>query len=147
MKRINLRILYPHYGRDTFLDIPDDIVALLHEFDLAEVAYTRRLYRHKAHYSLDLGDGIEKETIYPVPSPAEEYEHKETLAELYAAISSLSDKQAKRIYAHFFLGMSKTEIARAEGVSAFTVRQSIERALSSLRKRLKDFDGTGFSLR
>jgi RNA polymerase sigma-70 factor (ECF subfamily) len=143
MKQINLRMLYPYYRRDTFLDIPEDVAALLHELDLIEVAYARRRYRHKAHYSLDIGDGIEKEALYPVSSPAEKYEHNEALAELYAAISSLTDKQAKRIYAHFFLGMSKTEIARAEGVSVFTVWQSIERALISLRKKLEGFDGIG----
>jgi RNA polymerase sigma-70 factor (ECF subfamily) len=147
MKQINLRILYPHYGRDTLLDIPDGVAALFHELDLIEEAYTRRRYRHKAHYSLDIGDGIENETLYPVSSLAEEYERKEALAELYAAISSLPDKQAKRVYAHFFLGMSKTEIAHAEGVSAFTVWQSIERALTSLRKKLDGFDGIGLIIR
>jgi RNA polymerase sigma-70 factor (ECF subfamily) len=147
MKQINLRKLYSHYERDTLIDVTDDIIALLHELDLVEVAYARRRYRHKAHYSLDIGDGIENEVLYPVSSPAEEYERNEALAELYAAISSLPDKQAKRIYAHFFLGMSKAEIARVEGVSAFTVRQSIARALISLRKRLHGFDGIGFSLR
>jgi RNA polymerase sigma-70 factor (ECF subfamily) len=143
MKQINLRILYPHYRRDTLLDIPDDVAALFHEFDLVEVAYTRRRYRHRAHYSLDIGDGIENEALYPVSSPVEEYERKEALVELYAAISSLPDKQAKRVYAHFFLGMTKAEIAHAEGVSAFTVWQSIERALTSLRKKLNGFDGIG----
>ena len=37
------------------------------------------------------------------------------MQELHAAISSLPDKQAKRIYAHFILGMTKQDIARAEG--------------------------------
>jgi RNA polymerase sigma-70 factor (ECF subfamily) len=147
MKQINLRKLYSHYERDTLIDVTDDIIALLHELDLVEVAYTRRRYRHKAHYSLDIDDGIENEALYSVSSPAEEYESKEALAELYAAISSLPDKQAKRIYAHFFLGMSKTEIACAEGVSAFTVWQSIERALTSLRKKLDGFDGIGLIIR
>jgi RNA polymerase sigma-70 factor (ECF subfamily) len=147
MKQINLRKLYSHYERNTIIDVTDDIVALLHELDLIEVAYARRRYRHKAHYSLDIGDGIEKEALYPAPSPAEEYERQEALAELYAAISSLPDKQGKRIYAHFFLGMSKAEIARAEGVSAFTVWQSIERALTSLRKKLDGFDGIGLIIR
>ena len=38
------------------------------------------------------------------------------------AISSLPDKQAKRIYAHFILGMTKKDIARAEGVDEKVVR-------------------------
>jgi RNA polymerase sigma-70 factor (ECF subfamily) len=142
-----LRDFYPHYRNDTFIEAADGVERLLREFDLLESAYLRRLYRHKAHYSLDRGDGVENTALCRTPSPAEEYERKEALTELYAAIASLPDKQAKRIYAHFFLGMSKAEIARAEEVSAFTVRQSIVRALASLRKKLKDFDGTGFSFR
>jgi RNA polymerase sigma-70 factor (ECF subfamily) len=147
MKKINLRDFYPHYNNDTFVEITDEIERLLREFDLIESAYLRRLYRYKAYYSLDRSDGIENLVLYCIPSPLEEYERKETLAELYAAILSLPGKQAKRIYAHYFIGMSKAEIARVEGVSTFTVRQSIMRALTSLRKKMKDFDETGFSLR
>ena len=40
-------------------------------------------------------------------SPHELYERKVTMQELHAAISSLPDKQAKRMYAHFILGMTK----------------------------------------
>ena len=45
------------------------------------------------------------------------YERKLTSEQLHATIASLPDKQAKRIYAHYFMGMSKTAIARAESVS------------------------------
>ncbi len=61
------------------------------------------------------------------------------LAKYNAAIASLPDKQAKRIYAHFFLGMSKTAIARAEGVSKVSVSESIERGLCTIEKFLKKF--------
>lgn len=36
--------------------------------------------------------------------------------------------------AHFFLGMSKTDIARAEGTDASSVRKSINRGLHQLKK-------------
>jgi RNA polymerase sigma-70 factor (ECF subfamily) len=147
MKRINLRDFYPHYRHDVFADIPCEIERILHEFDLFEAAYLRRIYRNKAHYSLDRNDGIETAAIRAVLTPAEEYEDKEMLTTLYAAIASLPDKQAKRIYAHFFLDMSKAEIAHAEGVSSYTVRQSINRGLVTLRKKLKGFDDIGFSFR
>ena len=55
-----------------------------------------------------------KFAFYPCP-PCEIYERKMTAEQLLAAIASLPDKQGKRIYAHYILGMSKTEIARAEG--------------------------------
>lgn len=54
------------------------------------------------------------------------------------AINSMPEKQAKRIYAHFFLGMSKAEIARIEGVSKSAVTHSIEQGLKSIEKFLKN---------
>ena len=63
---------------------------------------------------------------------------KVTMQELHAAIASLPDKQAKRIYAHFILGMTKQDIARAEGVHEKVVRVAIERGLRRLEKILKN---------
>ena len=61
------------------------------------------------------------------------------IQELYTAISRLPDKQAKRIYAHFILGLTKQDIARAEGVDEKVVRLAIERGLRNLEKILKKF--------
>lgn len=72
-------------------------------------------------------------------SPHELYERKVTMQELHAAIASLPDKQAKRIYAHFILGMTKRDIALAEGVHEKVVRVAIERGLRNLEKFLKNF--------
>ena len=44
------------------------------------------------------------------------------------------------VYAHFILGMSQTEIAKAEGVSKMAVSYSIERALKSMEKFLKNLE-------
>ena len=81
------------------------------EFDRKEAAYRLRTYRHKAYYSLDRDDGLEHEMVFVSLSPHELYERKISMQELHAAISSLPDKQAKRIYAHFILGMTKKDIA------------------------------------
>jgi RNA polymerase sigma-70 factor (ECF subfamily) len=137
IKKINLRDYYPHYQFDSFVDVTDDIANLLREFELSEAAYRLRTYRHRAYYSLDRGDGIEMDALLRELSPYEVIEQQQLKAALYRAILSLPEKQSKRIYAHFFLGMSKSEIARAEGVSGRTVRQSIDRALASLQKTLE----------
>ena len=88
-------------------------------------------------YSLDRDDGLEHEAVFVALSPHELYERKVTMQELHAAIASLPDKQAKRIYAHFILGMTKQDIARAEGVHEKVVRVAIERGLRHLEKILK----------
>jgi RNA polymerase sigma-70 factor (ECF subfamily) len=119
--------------------VPEDVVEMFKEFDRKEAAYRLRTYRHKAYYSLDRNDGIEHEALFVAFSPYELYERKVTIQELYTAISRLPDKQAKRIYAHFILGLTKQDIARAEGVDEKVVRLAIERGLRNLEKILKKF--------
>lgn len=137
MKVINLRDIYPHYTQDCFVEVTDEVADLFSEFDHKEAAYRLRTYRHKAYYSLDRNDGIEHEAVFVALSPHELYERKVTMQELHAAIASLPDKQAKRVYAHFILGMTKQDIARAEGVHEKVVRVAIERGLRHLEKILK----------
>lgn len=139
MQRINLRDYYPFYKSDVFMDVPDEVAAVLLEANRLDAAYQRRMYRHGAQYSLDRGDGIEYEIRFVSLSPCEMYERKMTIEQLHAAIASLPDKQGKRIYAHYILGMSKLEIARAEGVDARNIRKSISRALKSMEIFLKKF--------
>ncbi len=137
MERINLRDYYPWYQEDTFVDVSDETAAFLKEMYRAERAYMRRLYWNKAHYSLDRNDGIEHSAINKAVDPAEEYDVKAGLNELYSAISKLPDKQAKRVNAFYILGLSKAEIARAEGVSEQTIGQAIERGIRKLKNILK----------
>lgn len=143
MKKINLRDYYPFYQCDFFIEVADELAGLLKQFDRKEHADFERRRIHKAYYSLDADDGIEKEVVLLVLSPDEIYERKLSNQELYAAIHSLPEKQAKRIYAHFFLDMSKAEIARIEGVSKTAVSHSIGQALKSIEKFLKNFSKRG----
>uniref|UniRef100_UPI003EBE706A hypothetical protein n=1 Tax=Dehalobacter restrictus TaxID=55583 RepID=UPI003EBE706A len=139
MKKINLRDYYPFYQSDFFVEVTDEIASSLKCFKLSENAYKLRTYRHKAYYSLDRGDGIEQEIVFISLSPQEIYERRVTNHELYTAINSLPEKQAKRVYAHFFLGISKTAIAKADGIRESAVRESIERGLKNIEKFLKNF--------
>lgn len=139
MAIINLRDYYPFYTSDCFMEVSEEIADIFKEFDRKEAAYRLRTYRHKAYYSLDRDDGLEHEAVFVALSPHELYERKVTMQELHAAIASLPDKQAKRIYAHFILGMTKRDIALAEGVHEKVVRVAIERGLRNLEKILKNF--------
>ena len=85
-----------------------------------------------------IGEEGRKKKSFFLPLPHEVWEGKVTMQELHAAIASLPDKQAKRIYAHFILGMTKQDIARAEGVHEKVVRVAIERGLRRLEKILKN---------
>ena len=139
MAIINLRDYYPFYTSECFMEVSEEVAEMFKEFDRKEAAYRLRTYRHKAYYSLDRDDGLEHEAVFVSLSPHELYERKISMQELHAAISSLPDKQAKRIYAHFILGMTKKDIALAEGVDEKVVRVAIERGLKNLEKYLKKF--------
>ena len=139
MININLRDYYPFYQYDCDIEVPDEVAKSMQEFDRIEAAYQRRLYRYKAHYSLDQGDGIEHDMLFISLSPSEIYERKVTYAQLHAAMAALPDKQAKRVYAHFFMEMGNAAIAEAEGVSEAAVRDAIDRGLRNIEKHLKKF--------
>ena len=137
MAKINLRDYYPFYQYDCYIEVSDEVGKALMELDRLEAAYQRRMYRNKAQYSLDRGDGIEHDILFVSLSPWEIYERKVTYEQLHAAIARLPDKQAKRIYAYYFLDMSQASIAKAEGVSRKAVCSSIVRGLLNLEQILK----------
>ena len=138
MKRINLRDYYPFYTSDCFIEVSDEVAAVLQNYKLYEAAYRMRTYRHRAFYSLNRNDGIQRDAMFRDMLPDEFCEHRATLERLYAALASLPDKQAKRIYAYYFLGLSKAAIARSEGVSRNQISRSINKALQRMKKSLKN---------
>ena len=138
MKKINLRDLYPFHHNDLFVEVSDEVAAALAEAERMERNYIRRVYWNKAYFSLDAGDGIEHEALFVALSPCELYERKVTAQELRTALNDLPDTQGRRVYAHYILGLSKTEIARVEGVAKSRVSESIERGLRNMEKFLKN---------
>ena len=151
MATINLRDLYPEEKLDCFIEVPDgseeafkagltkEIADVYFNEQRKENAYRRRVYWHKAHYSLDQGDGIENDAVNKAADPYEVLLKKLMRKQLLDAIDSLPEKQSKRIYAKFILGISQADIARAEGVAESAVNQAIERGLRNLEKMLKIF--------
>ena len=137
MKKINLRDYYPFYKEDFFIEVEDQIAELLKVFDIQEASYQRYIRRYKAYYSLDVDNGIENSILLTAQTPDEIYERKLTKEQLYRGLNSIPKKQADRIYAHYFLGMSKSEIAKSEQVDERAVRESIERGLKNMAKFLK----------
>ena len=138
MQEINLRDLYPDvYKEDMFVKVSEDVLAVIIADHRADAAHERQMYRYKAHYSLDCDNGIEKAALPHTSTPEELLEEKLQREELYAAVMSLPEKQAKRVYAHFYLGMTVRKIADAERVDASCVRRSIRNGLKRLAKKLR----------
>ena len=135
MKKINLRELYPNvYTTDFFVDVTEEVMETIRAAERAEAAYERKMYRYKAYYSLDCDNGIENAILMKPQTPEMLLEEKQLREQLYAAVMALPEKQAKRIYARYYLGMRVSEIAVAEGVDPSRVRDSIRRGLKQLTK-------------
>ena len=135
MKKVNLRKLYPDvYKTDHFVEVTEDVLETIRSAERAEATYDRRMYRYKAHYSLDCDNGIENAVLLKPQTPEMVLEEKQFQEQVYAAVMKLPEKQAKRIYARYYLGMTVNEIAEVEGVDPSRVRDSIRRGLKQLGK-------------
>ena len=135
MKKINLRELYPDvYTTDFFVDVTEEVMETIRAAERAEAAYDRRMYRYKAYYSLDSDNGIENAILMKPQTPEMLLEEKQFQEQVYAVVMKLPEKQAKRIYARYYLGMTVNEIAEVEGVDPSRVRDSIRRGLKQLVK-------------
>ena len=138
MQKINLRELYPDiYKTDTYLEISDEVQAVFLADKRAEARYLRQVYNYKAHDSRDCYNGFEKAVVQHPVTLEEILEDKQLRDQLYAAVMELPDKQAKWIYARFYLGMTIKEIAKVEGVDLSWVYKSIKRGLKRLRKKVQ----------
>ena len=134
MKKINLRELYPDvYTTDFFVDVTEEVMETIRAAERAEAAYERKMYRYKAQYSLDCENGIENAVLLKPQTPEMVLEEKQFQEQVYA-VMKLPEKQAKRIYARYYLGMTVNEIAEVEGVDQSRVRDSIRRGLKQLVK-------------
>ena len=139
MKKIRLKDEYYWCGNDEYIEISDDVFAVMLESRRIDEREMNKRSYHKAHYSLDAGDDIEKEAVFRIETPEELYERKLQKEQFYAALRLLPDIQFKRIIAHFYQNMRYAEIAKIEGVSAPSVCLSVQCGLRNLEKVLKEF--------
>lgn len=138
MTTINLRDYYSCYHSDFYIEVPDEVAAALADAERMERNYIRRRNYNNAVYSLDAGDGIEQQALFFAQSADELYERWMTMQQFYSALDALPDMQGRRLYAHYILGYTQTEIAKSEGISISAVNQSIDCGLKSLEKLLKN---------
>lgn len=139
MKKIRLKDEYPWYPDDVYIEVSEEVAEAFLSFARSEKAQREKIRYHRAFYSLDAGDGIERDIVFVSASPQELYERKVSCEELYSAMNKLPEKQSKRVYAKYFLGMTETKIAQIEGVSAMAISKSIAAGLKRIEKILKNF--------
>lgn len=136
---INLRDFFYWYVTNEYIEVSDEVAAVLRSDSRYEERHYERQKRNKANYSLDAGDGIENSIVEFEPSAQELLDRKEQFMRLCCALNSLPANQGRRIDAHIILGKHLREIADDEGVDESSVRESIQRGLTNMKKYLKDF--------
>ena len=140
MAIINLRRYYPHYPKDKFLEVPDEVAEALEEGRRIEHRQdNRRSYYHV--YSMDCTPAIENHTMFLVLSPEEllirdedEAAAELVLANMAAAMTLLSPTQARRLHARYALKKKFRETAADEGISGSCACDSVTGALKKLQK-------------
>ena len=137
MTIINLRDFYYWYTQDEYMEVSDDVAEALRASVRYEAAYTERARYNKAYYSLDADDGIEYSACLHELTPDEVLELKERFCRLWNALNSLPETQGRRVDAHFILGMTYREIAKAEGVDKSAVRRSVLSGIAQMKKYLR----------
>ena len=140
MAIINLRRYYPHYPKDKFVDVPDEVATALEEGRRIEHRQdNRRAYYHV--YSIDCTPALENHMMFLVLSPEElliqdedEAAAELVLANLAAAITQLSPIQVRRLHARYALKKKYREIAADEGVTGSCAAASVTSAITKLQK-------------
>ena len=136
MAIIYLKRYYPYLPKSEPLTVTDEIAAALSTGGRLGDSYQRRK-RDNGECSLEAGEGYEADVTRPPLTPEEIMEGRELRAALYAALAQLPTVQARRVYSHYILGISKADLARAEGVDRSVVCRSIERGLEKLKNILE----------
>ena len=136
MTTINLKRYYPYMTENVMLEVSDEIAAALSMGGRLCDSYKRQK-RRNGECSLDTDPGFEADVLRQPLTPDEYIEARETTFALYDALAQLPPTQARRVYQHYLLGMSKAEIAAAEGVGRSRICCSIERGLASMKNILK----------
>jgi len=144
MKTINLRDFYYWYTEDEFVEVTDEVAAVMIGDEQRERVYQRRIRRNEAQYSLDADDGIELDAVAVLvgvraPSPEAAVGMMERHCGLCQALNSLPEVQARRIVAHYCQGVSQQEIADEDGVTRCAVNISIQKGLADMKVILRNF--------
>ena len=138
MVTIKLNSYYPHLTERITMEVSDEIAVTLSIGGRCCDSYKRRKREHD-ECSLDSTPSFEANVTRPPLTPEEVMEQAEEQDALYLALDQLPPVQARRVYAHYILGKSKTDIAKAENVSENAVRDSISRGMETMKNILKNF--------
>ena len=140
MAIINLRRYYPHYPKDKFMDVPDEVAAALEEGRQAEHNRESKWAYHHI-YSINRSPSIEDHAMLLVLSPerltiqsAGEVSAALVLANPSATIPQFHPVKARRIHVQYALKKKFREFAVDEEISGSCSATSVAAAVDKLQK-------------
>lgn len=71
MKKIRLKDEYPWFSGDEYIEVTDEIEEIFTEFARGEKSFSEKRRYHRAFYSLDADNGIDKSILFVSASPQE----------------------------------------------------------------------------
>lgn len=131
---INLRDYYPNYTDDELVEVSDEVVQQLAQWDRDERATQRMDRRYRSYYSLSCVEVADMSALNGFDITDEELAREQLREQLSVTISMLPEKQARRIRKHYYEGMSIAAIAKEEQVSLNSISLSQRKGLATLRK-------------
>lgn len=136
MVKINLREYYPqYYAEDNYIFVEDNVAKAFEESKRKAKAEEMENYRHRDYRSFDYNSSLEARAAKSsFISPLAELEERYMSKKLFEALTTLTLEQQRRIYAKYFLGLSNTDIAKAEKCDESAIRKSIKRGITQLKK-------------
>ena len=125
------------------LEVEKEKLPLVRENNREISRNEKREVRHESMYSLEaIAEGEGNELADETTNAEEEIIEQETIAErnkrLYAAIRTLSSRQQEIIRKVYFEEKSQREVAEEIGITEGTLSLTLERAISNLRKIIKN---------
>ncbi len=125
------------------LEVEKEKLPLVRENNREISRNEKREMRHESMYSLEtLSEREGNELSAGMANAEEEIIEQETIAErnkrLHAAIRTLSPRQQEIIHKVYFEEKSQREVAEEIGITEGTLSLTLERAISNLRKIIKN---------
>lgn len=132
LARVKLTDLDPHYdGASDEIEVPDEIVEAYQQLRRKEKSLERKKQRHHALYTTSTSM-MTNSITYSESSCEDLLLDEASREELLLALKSLSPIQARRVFAVYFLGMSRADVAKMEKVSRAAVTICLRGALKKI---------------
>ena len=133
MKHIRLSDYYYFEDRTKSIEVSDEIYQVFLDDKRRQTNYAQYTRSHKAIYSLDYGDNVEKLALVRPETPEQILLRRERTDAVWRAFSTLEQVQQRRIYANVVMGIKKVQIAILENVDESAVRKAIKRGIKRMR--------------